>query len=75
MDEQSEKIKEIGEGWDKQSQPIHRLTFLDAERQALEEAIKVYKDFIEYKIGDRIEAPYWARLQAIKILEEKLNKI
>lgn len=75
MDEQSEKIKEIGEGWDKQSQPIYRLTFLDAERQALEEAIKVYKDFIEDKIGDRIEAPYWARLQAIKRLEEKLNKI
>lgn len=55
-------------------QYCHKLLFSDAERQALEDAISIYKDFIEDKIGDRIEAPYWARLQAIKRLEEKLNK-
>lgn len=53
-------------------QYYHKLLFSDDERQALQDAIKVYKKFIEDKIGDRIEAPYWARLEAIKTLESKL---
>ena len=55
-------------------QNTHKLVFSDSERIALEDAIEVYKKFIEDKIEDRIEAPYWARLRAIKRLEEKLNK-
>jgi hypothetical protein len=53
-------------------QNTHTLIFSDSERIALEDAIEVYKKFIEDKIGDKIEAPYWARLRAIKRLENKL---
>ena len=51
-------------------QNTHKLVFSDSERIALEEAIEIYKKFIE----DKIEAPYWARLRAIKRLEQKLNQ-
>lgn len=46
----------------------------DSESLALEEAIKIYKKFITDKIGDKIEAPYWARLQAINGFEQKIFK-
>ena len=55
-------------------QNTHKLLFSDSERIALEEAIEIYKKFIEDKTGNKIESPYWARLRAIKRLEEKLNK-
>jgi hypothetical protein len=51
------------------------VSLTDAEIIALEDAIKVYKNFIKEKIGDKIEAPHWARLQAIKRLENKLAQL
>jgi len=52
------------------------ITIGDSERIALKDAIKVYKEFIHDKIGDEIKAPYWARLQSIKRVEEEiLNSI
>ena len=51
---------------------MQNVNITDAEIIALQEAIKVYKDFIQKKIGNKIEAPYWARLQAIKKLENKI---
>ena len=54
-------------------QHITHLTLTDAETIALKDAIKTYKEFVKDKIEDRIEAPYWARLEAIKNLERKLK--
>lgn len=55
-------------------QKIHTIHLSDAEVIALEDAIKVYKNFIDKEIGSQIKAPYWARLQSIKNLEEKLKQ-
>lgn len=55
-------------------QYITELKLTDAERLALEDAIKIYKEFVHNKIGDEIKAPYWARLQSIKKVEDKINR-
>lgn len=55
-------------------QHITQLSLTDAEIIALKDAIKTYKEFVKDKIEDRIEAPYWARLEAIKNLERKLKQ-
>lgn len=54
-------------------QHIKKLILDDSETIALKDAIEVYKSFIKKKIGDKVEAPYWARLQNIKKIEEKLK--
>lgn len=54
-------------------QYIEKIELTDAEVIALKDAIEIYKNFIQEKIGDKIEAPYWARLQSIKTIENKLK--
>lgn len=54
-------------------QYIQEITLTDAEAIALKDAIKIYKEFVKEKIGDKIEAPYWSRLQSIKTIEQKLK--
>lgn len=55
-------------------QKIYTINLSDAEVIALEDAIKVYKIFIAKEIGNQIKAPYWARLESIKTLEQKLKQ-
>lgn len=45
-----------------------------SEMIAIKDAIEVYKDFVKEQIGDEIKAPYWARLQSIKTIENNLSK-
>lgn len=54
-------------------QYIKKITLKDSELIALKDAISVYKSFIESKIGNQVESPYWARLQNIKKIEEKIQ--
>lgn len=51
---------------------MQNINITDAEIIALQDAIRLYKDFIQKKIGNRVEAPYWARLQSIQKLENKI---
>ncbi|MFZ2486967.1 MAG: hypothetical protein WAZ19_02500 [Anaerolineae bacterium] len=53
-------------------QYIHTIEIGDSERIALRDAIEVYKQFVYDKIGDEIKAPYWAKLQSIKSIENKI---
>jgi len=51
------------------------LVLTDSEAIAIRDAINRYIEFTENEIKDEIKAPYWARLQSIKKIEEKLNKL
>lgn len=51
------------------------LVLTDSEAIAIRDAINRYIEFTENEIKDEIKAPYWARLQSIKKVEEKLNKL
>lgn len=51
------------------------LVLTDSEAIAIRDAIDKYIEFAENEIKDEIKAPYWARLQSIKKVEEKLNKL
>jgi hypothetical protein len=52
----------------------YTITIREREMIALRDAIKVYKEFVHSKIGDEIKAPYWARLQSIKSIENKMTE-
>jgi hypothetical protein len=54
-------------------QYTQKIEINDSEFIALMDAIHIYKEFVSKKIGDKIKAPYWSRLQSINTVEYKLK--